>query len=50
MNGQKELEPDWILSEAAAGTEVRLTVPAAIAYEKAGDRGRFNLFREDEDL
>jgi signal transduction histidine kinase/ligand-binding sensor domain-containing protein len=32
-------------SEAGAGTEVRLTVPAAIAYEKSGDRGRFKLFR-----
>jgi len=35
-----------IWSEASAGTEVRLTVPAAIAYEKSGDRGRFNLFRK----
>jgi PAS domain S-box-containing protein len=35
-----------ISSEAGAGTEVRLTVPAAIAYEKAGDSGRFNLFRK----
>ena len=33
-------------SEAGAGTEVRLTVPAAIAYEKSGDRGRFKLFRK----
>jgi len=33
-------------SEVGAGTEVRLTVPAAIAYEKSGDRGRFNLFRK----
>ena len=31
-------------SEAGAGTEVRLTVPAAIAYEKPGDSGRFKRF------
>jgi ligand-binding sensor domain-containing protein/signal transduction histidine kinase len=35
-----------IWSEAGAGTEVRLTVPGAIAYEKAGERGRFKLFRK----
>lgn len=35
-----------VWSEAGAGTEVRLTVPGAIAYEKAGDRGRFKLFRK----
>ncbi len=35
-----------IWSEAGAGTEVRLTVPGAIAYEKSGDRGRFKLFRK----
>jgi signal transduction histidine kinase len=35
-----------IWSEAGAGTEVRLTVPAAIAYEKSGDSGRFKLFRK----
>ena len=35
-----------IWSEAAAGTEVRLTVPAAIAYEKSGDGSRFKLFRK----
>jgi signal transduction histidine kinase/ligand-binding sensor domain-containing protein len=33
-----------IWSEVGAGTEVRLTVPAAIAYEKSGDGGRFKLF------
>jgi len=33
-------------SEAGAGTEVRLTVPAAIAYEKSDDSGRFKLFRK----
>jgi ligand-binding sensor domain-containing protein/signal transduction histidine kinase len=35
-----------IWSEAGAGTEVRLTVPAATAYEKSGDSGRFKLFRK----
>ena len=35
-----------IWSEAGAGTEVRLIVPAAIVYEKTGDRGRFKLFRK----
>ena len=33
-----------VWSEAGAGTEVRLTVPGAIAYEKSGDGGRFKLF------
>jgi signal transduction histidine kinase len=33
-------------SEAGAGTEVELTVPAAIAYEKAMERRRFNLLRK----
>ncbi len=35
-----------VWSEAGAGTEVRLTVPAAIAYEKSGVSGRFKLFRK----
>jgi signal transduction histidine kinase/ligand-binding sensor domain-containing protein len=35
-----------IWSEAGTGTEVRLTVPAAIAYEKFRDGGRFKLFRK----
>jgi len=35
-----------VWSEAGAGTEVRLTVPGAIAYEKSGDGGRFKLFRK----
>jgi ligand-binding sensor domain-containing protein/signal transduction histidine kinase len=35
-----------IWSEAGAGTEARLTVPGAIAYEKSGDSGRFKLFRK----
>jgi signal transduction histidine kinase/ligand-binding sensor domain-containing protein len=35
-----------IWSEGGAGTEVRLRVPAGIAYEKSGDRGRFKLFRK----
>ena len=39
-----------IWGEPGAGTEVRLKVPAAIAYEKAGDSGRFKLFRKTEDL
>jgi signal transduction histidine kinase len=35
-----------IWSEAGAGTEARLTVPGAIAYEKSSDSGRFKLFRK----
>ena len=35
-----------VWSEAGAGTEVRLAVPGAIAYEKSGDGGRFKLFRK----
>ena len=35
-----------IWSEAGAGTEIRLTVPAAIAYERSGDGSRFKLFRK----
>jgi signal transduction histidine kinase len=35
-----------IWSEVGAGTEVRLTVPGAIAYEKSGDGSRFKLFRK----
>ena len=35
-----------IWSEEGAGTEVRLTVPETIAYEKTGDNGRFKLFRK----
>jgi len=35
-----------IWSEVGAGTEVRLTVPAAMAYENSGDGGRFKLFRK----
>jgi nitrate/nitrite-specific signal transduction histidine kinase len=33
-------------SEAGAGTEVQLIVPAAIAYEKATERRRFSLLRK----
>lgn len=33
-----------VWSEPAAGTEVRLRVPGAIAYEKPGGGGRFKLF------
>jgi len=32
-------------SEMGAGTEVQLTIPAAMAYEKRRHRGRFRLFR-----
>ena len=35
-----------IWSEAGAGTEIRLTVPGAIAYEKSGNGSRFKLFRK----
>ncbi|HVN21303.1 MAG TPA: two-component regulator propeller domain-containing protein [Dongiaceae bacterium] len=35
-----------IWSEAGAGTEVRVTVPSAIAYEKTGEGFRFKLFRK----
>ncbi len=35
-----------VWSETGAGTEVRLTVPGSIAYEKFGDGGRFKLFRK----
>jgi signal transduction histidine kinase/ligand-binding sensor domain-containing protein len=34
-----------VWSEAGAGTEVQLTVPAALAYETSRDRPRFRLFR-----
>jgi signal transduction histidine kinase len=34
------------LSEAGAGTEIRLTLPAAIAYEKRRNGDRFSLFRK----
>ena len=33
-------------SEVGAGTEVQLTVPAAVAYEKSYDRVRFRLFQK----
>lgn len=33
-------------SEASAGTEIRLTVPANIAYEKSHDGSGFRLFRK----
>ena len=33
-------------SEAGAGTDVELTVPAAIAYEKAKEPRRLRLFRK----
>jgi signal transduction histidine kinase/ligand-binding sensor domain-containing protein len=34
------------LSEAGAGTEIRLTIPAAIAYERPRNGDRFSLFRK----
>src|SRR5271157_5101713 len=33
-------------SEAGAGTEIRLTLPAAIAYQRPRNGDRFNLFRK----
>ena len=33
-------------SELGAGTEVQLTIPAVVAYEKSYDRVRFRLFRK----
>jgi len=33
-------------SEAGAGTEVELTVPAVIAYEMSRQRRKFRLFRK----
>ncbi len=33
-------------SEAGVGTEIRLTLPAAIAYERPRKRGPFSLFRK----
>jgi len=33
-------------SEAGAGTEVELSVPASVAYEKFRDAGRFRIFRK----
>ena len=35
-----------IWSEAGAGTEIRLTIPGAIAYQASQERGRFKLFRK----
>ena len=36
-------------SEAGAGTEVQLTVPAAVAYEKSRNKRRFTLFRKKQE-
>jgi signal transduction histidine kinase len=36
-------------SEAGAGTEVQLTVPAAVAYEKSRNKRRFTLFRKEQE-
>jgi ligand-binding sensor domain-containing protein/signal transduction histidine kinase len=35
-------------SEAGAGTEVELSVPAPVAYEKSRNRRRFTLFRKEQ--
>jgi signal transduction histidine kinase len=37
------------LSEAGAGTEIRMTLPATIAYERPRKSRRFSLFRKMED-
>jgi signal transduction histidine kinase/ligand-binding sensor domain-containing protein len=36
-------------SEAGAGTEVQLTVPGAVAYEKSRNKRRFRLFRKEQE-
>jgi len=36
-------------SEAGAGTEVELSVPAAVAYEKSRNKRRFTLFRKEQE-
>jgi len=36
-------------SEAGAGTEVQLTVPAAVAYEKSRNKRRFTRFRKEQE-
>ena len=36
-------------SEAGAGTEVELSVPAAVAYEKSRNKRRFTLFRKGQE-
>jgi len=36
-------------SEAGVGTEVQLTVPAAVAYEKSRNKRRFTLFRKEQE-
>jgi len=35
-------------SEIGAGTEVELTVPASLAYQKRKDGRRFRLFRKSK--
>jgi signal transduction histidine kinase/ligand-binding sensor domain-containing protein len=37
-------------SEAGAGTEVELTIPAAVAYEKWRNKRRFTVFRKGQGL
>ena len=36
-------------SEAGAGTEIQLTVPAAIAYQKSRNKRRLGLFRKEQE-
>lgn len=36
-------------SEAGAGTEIQLTVPAGVAYEKSRNKRRFALFRKEHE-
>jgi signal transduction histidine kinase len=37
-----------VWSEAGAGTEIQLTIPAAVAYERFSRRSRFTLFRKEK--
>jgi hypothetical protein len=37
-------------SQAGAGTEVELTIPAVIAYEGARNGHRFKVFRKEQKL
>jgi signal transduction histidine kinase/ligand-binding sensor domain-containing protein len=37
-------------SQAGAGTEVELTIPAAVAYEGASNERRFKVFRKEQKL
>ncbi len=50
LSGVRERETHWsetgLLSEAGAGTEVQVTVPAAIAYAKTREARPFRWFRK----